>query len=108
MIHPSYTELMDAINEEGNIEDEPLVTSRYSVVLATSKRARQLIAGREAMVHSSGKKPLSTAVEEIYQGKVKILPDDFQEEEETTEKLIYRDCRQMRAVLSTITDKEYA
>ena len=56
MIHPSYTELMDAINEEGNIEDEPLVTSRYSVVLATSKRARQLIAGREAMVHSSGKK----------------------------------------------------
>ena len=43
------------------------------------------IAGREAMVHSSGKKPLSTAVEEIYQGKVKILPDDFQEEEETTE-----------------------
>ena len=55
MIHPSYTELMDAINEEGNIEDEPLVTSRYSVVLATSKRARQLIAGREAMVHSSGK-----------------------------------------------------
>ena len=85
MIHPSYTELMDAINEEGNIEAEPLVTSRYSVVLATSKRARQLIAGREAMVHSSGKKPLSTAVEEIYQGKVKILPDDFQEEEETTE-----------------------
>ena len=85
MIHPSYTELMDAIIEEGNIEDEPLVTSRYSVVLATSKRARQLIAGREAMVHSSGKKPLSTAVEEIYQGKVKILPDDFQEEEETTE-----------------------
>ena len=50
MIHPSYTELMDAINEEGNIEDEPLVTSRYSVVLATSKRARQLIAGREAMI----------------------------------------------------------
>ena len=85
MIHPSYTDLMDAINEEGNIEDEPLVTSRYSVVLATSKRARQLIAGREAMVHSSGKKPLSTAVEEIYQGKVRILPEDFQEEEETTE-----------------------
>ena len=80
MIHPSYTELMDAINEEGNIEDEPLVTSRYSVVLATSKRARQLIAGREAMVHSSGKKPLSIAIDELYHQKVKILP-----EEETTE-----------------------
>ena len=81
MIHPSYTELMEAINEGAEMEDEPLVTSRYSVVLATSKRARQLIAGLEAMVRTDGKKPLSTAVEEIYKGKVNILP----EEEETTE-----------------------
>lgn len=85
MIHPSYTELMDAINEEGAVDDEPLVTSRYSVVLATSKRARQLISGREAYVPSSGKKPLSTAVEEVYHGKVKILPDEELPEEETTE-----------------------
>lgn len=85
MIHPSYTELMNAINEEGAPDDEPLITSRYSVVLATSKRARQLIAGREAYVPSSGKKPLSTAVEEVYQGKVKILPADALEEEEITE-----------------------
>lgn len=83
MIHPSYTELMEVINEGAEIDDEPLVTSRYSVVLATSKRARQLIAGKEAMVPSSGKKPLSTAVEEIYKGKVHILPEV--EEEETTE-----------------------
>ena len=33
------------------------------------------------MVRTDGKKPLSTAVEEIYKGKVNILP----EEEETTE-----------------------
>ena len=66
MIHPSYTELMEAINEGSQMEDQPLVTSRYSVVLATSKRARQLIAGREPMVPSAGKKPLSIAVEEIY------------------------------------------
>ena len=57
MIHPSYTELMEAINEGAEMEDEPLVTSRYSVVLATSKRARQLIAGKEAMVRTDGKKP---------------------------------------------------
>ena len=74
MIHPSYTELMEAINEGAEMEDEPLVTSRYSVVLATRKRARQL-------VRTDGKKPLSTAVEEIYKGKVHILP----EEEEVTE-----------------------
>ena len=82
MIHPSYTELMEAINEGSQMEDQPLVTSRYSVVLATSKRARQLIAGREPMVPSAGKKPLSIAVEEIYKGKVHILPEDSETEEE--------------------------
>lgn len=82
MIHPSYTELMEAINEGAEMEDEPLVTSRYSVVLATSKRARQLIAGKDAMVPSYGKKPLSTAVEEIYKGKVHILPEDAELEDE--------------------------
>ena len=82
MIHPSYTELMEAINEGSEMEDQPLVTSRYSVVLATSKRARQLIAGREPLVPSAGKKPLSIAVEEIYKGKVHILPEDSEEEEE--------------------------
>ena len=85
MIHPSYTELMEVINEGAEIDDEPLVTSRYSVVLATSKRARQLIAGKEAMVPCSGKKPLSTAVEEIYKGKVHILPEEEEVEEETIE-----------------------
>lgn len=82
MIHPSYTELMEAINEGAEMEDEPLVTSRYSVVLATSKRARQLIAGKEPLVHTDGKKPLSTAVEEIYKGRVHILPEEEETEEE--------------------------
>ena len=87
MIHPSYTELMQAINEGVDVEDEPIVTSRYSIVLATSKRARQLIEGKEAMVSTRGKKPLSTAVEEFYKGLVKIVPDENTEEvvEETTE-----------------------
>ena len=44
MIHPSYKELIDAINNGQEMDDEPLVTSRYSIVLATSRRARQLIA----------------------------------------------------------------
>lgn len=84
MIHPSYTELMQAINEGVDVEDEPIVTSRYSIVLATSKRARQLIEGKEAMVPTKGKKPLSTAVEEFYKGLVKIVPDDGAETEEKT------------------------
>ena len=41
MIHPSYKELIEVINAGQDIDEAPLVTSRYSVVLATSKRARQ-------------------------------------------------------------------
>ena len=86
MLHPSYTDLINVVNSDIEPGEQPVVQSRYSIVIAASRRARQLIAGEDPMVAgAAGKKPLSTAVEEIYQGKVKILPDDFQEEEETTE-----------------------
>lgn len=85
MIHPSYVEMIDAINErnnpEGDKEDRPLVTSRYSVVLATAKRARQLTAGAKAYVPDTDRdgkkrKALSVAVDELYEGKVNILPNE--------------------------------
>ncbi len=86
MMHPSYSELMTVINSDSETDEAPIVNSRYSVVLATSKRARQIIGGAEPFVKADGKKPLSMAVEEIYEGKVKILPEDaFEEEEETLE-----------------------
>ena len=51
MIHPSYSELIEAINTNNEDDDEALVlNSRYSLVLAASKRARQLIAGAEPLV----------------------------------------------------------
>ncbi len=76
MIHPSYTELIEAINANSEEEfSEAVLNSRYSLVLATSKRARQLIAGDPPLVsNSAGKKPLSIAIDELYRGKVKILP----------------------------------
>ena len=43
MIHPSYTELMEVINSDVEPGEQPVVQSRYSVVMATAKRARQLI-----------------------------------------------------------------
>lgn len=73
MLHPSYSDLMKVVNKEVEQGEAPVVSSRYSIVMATSKRARQLIAGEEAMVDSKGKKPLSVAVEELSQGKIKIL-----------------------------------
>ena len=82
MLHPSYTDLMETINSETE-GDTPVVNSRYSIVLATAKRARQLIAGDDAMVAgAAGKKPLSIAVEELYTGNVKILGEDDDVEEE--------------------------
>ena len=86
MIHPSYSELIQAINNNAEEDDNTMMlNSRYSLVLAPSQRARQLIAGAEPMVRgAAGKKPLSVAIDECYQGQVKIVADNT-EEEETSE-----------------------
>ncbi len=81
MIHPSYTELMNVINNDVEPGEQPPVQSRYSIVIATSKRARQIIGGASAYVDGRGKKPLSIAVEELYKGKVKITGDGEETEE---------------------------
>ena len=85
MIHPTYTELIQAINNNAEEDDNTMMlNSRYSLVLATSKRARQLIAGSEPLVDgAAGKKPLAIAIDELYKGKVKIVATS--EEEETQE-----------------------
>ena len=58
MLHPSYTELMEKINKEGETGEEPVINSRYSIVIATSKRAREIIAGDEPLVNGmEGEKP---------------------------------------------------
>lgn len=79
MIHPSYSDLMEVVNSEVEQGEQPVVQSRYSIVLATAKRARQIIAGEEPLVKEEGRKPLSVAVDELYQGKVKIVGDDEDE-----------------------------
>lgn len=76
MLHPSYTDLMKVVNSEVEEGEAPVVSSRYSIVMATSKRARQIIAGDEALVPEYGKKPLSVAVEELNQAKIKILNEE--------------------------------
>ena len=77
MIHPSYSDLMEIANEGVEPGEHPVVKSRYSIVLATAKRARQIIAGDEPLVNiPEGTKPLSIAVEELYEEKIRILGDD--------------------------------
>ena len=76
MFHPSYADLINVVNSDVEPGEQPVVQSRYSIVIATAKRARQLIAGEDPMVPASGKKPLSVAIEELYKSKVKIVGDD--------------------------------
>lgn len=78
MLHPSYLELMNAVNANAeSTEGKPVVTSRYSIVVAAAQRARQLI---EEEVQDADNyvisKPLSTAISELMSGKVTIIPGD--------------------------------
>ena len=82
MLHPSYTELIKVVNSEVEDGDTPVVNSRYSIVLATSKRARQLIDGEMPLVDvHGGEKPLSIAIDELNQGKIKIIAENAEDEE---------------------------
>ncbi len=75
MLHPSYAELIKAINDESDGESQ-VINSRYSIVLATAKRARQLIDGRKPLSKPAIDKPLSIAVDELCKGLVKIQPEE--------------------------------
>lgn len=86
MLHPSYTDLMKVVNQNVEEGEEKVVNSRYSIVLATSKRARQLIDGSMPLTESyRGKKPLSIAIEELNEGSLTILSAKEKEEVEETE-----------------------
>lgn len=77
MLHPSYVELMKVVNKNSDeIGEEPVVNSRYSIVCATAKRARQIIDGQEPLIRvSKGEKPLSIAVDELYRGELQIISE---------------------------------
>lgn len=77
MLHPSYTDLMKIVNQEVEEGESDIVSSRYSIVLATAKRARELIDGSEPLVDAKeGEKPLSVAIEELNNSKMKIIAED--------------------------------
>ncbi len=58
MIYPAINELMKKVD------------SRYSLVVATAKRARELVNGSEPLVKTVTNKPVSIAVAEIYANKI--------------------------------------
>ena len=84
MLHPSYSDLIEAVNKNVEPGEQPVVQSRYSIVIAAAKRARQIVDGSEPLVAgAAGKKALSTAVQELYEQKVSIMGENAVEEPET-------------------------
>jgi DNA-directed RNA polymerase subunit omega len=80
MLHPSYSDLMQVVNQDVEEGATKVVNSRYSIVLATSKRARQIVAGDEPMVPAKeGEKALSVAINEMNNGQLKIVTDETEE-----------------------------
>ena len=78
MIHPSYTELLDVISRQEDMDISML--SRYTIIIAASKRARELTDGSKPFIEGMKiDKPVSIAVNELYQGEFKIIcnnPDE--------------------------------
>lgn len=77
MLHPSYTDLMKVVNKDIEEGETKIVNSRYSIVMATAKRARQIIDGSMPLVNmKDGEKPLSVAIEELNNGKITVVGEE--------------------------------
>ena len=80
MLHPSYSDLMQVVNQDVEEGATKVVNSRYSIILATSKRARQIVSGDEPLIAcSSTDKALSVAISELNEAKLKIVVDETEE-----------------------------
>ena len=73
MLFPTYGDIIKSVNNTST-DDRPIIESRYSVVVAAAKRARQLVDGSEAHVPTVvDEKPLTVAIDELNTGAVRIL-----------------------------------
>jgi DNA-directed RNA polymerase subunit omega len=49
------------------------VDSKYSLVVATARRARALVDGAPSLLNGKYGKPVATALKEIAEGKIKVI-----------------------------------
>ena len=60
--------------------------TRYELVIATSRRARQIAMGDEPLTKVKEESPVTLAANEIAEGKVTIIRDEENEDKEENEK----------------------
>ena len=63
MINPSIVDLLEKVD------------NRYSLVVATSRRARQIMDGKEPILQGVGAKALTIAINEVEQGAIEVRED---------------------------------
>ena len=74
MLHPSYVELIDHVNNVNKEKGEPEINSRYTLVMAVARRARDLVNGSPKMiVNDNGGRMLAQAVAEMEAEKLGIV-----------------------------------
>ena len=64
MINPSVLDLLKKVED------------RYSLVIVTSRRARQIIDGSQVLTNNPSKKPLTIAVNEVNEGAISYHKTD--------------------------------
>ena len=83
MLHPSYSELIQAINNNAEEDDNTMMLNSqvFSGTCNQQESKRQLIAGAEPLVpNAADKKPLLVAVDELY----KVVKIEVAESDEET------------------------
>lgn len=79
MLRPSYSDILEVITQDS---EDITIASRYTIVIAAAKRARQLVDHQHPMIdHIEVDKPVSIAVNEINEGKLKIREGKPEEED---------------------------
>lgn len=68
MVKPAVTDLLKKVD------------NRYSLIIMTSKRARQIASGATPLVNVDEKSPVTVAVNEIFDEKVYRVNEDENEE----------------------------
>lgn len=74
MFEPSGQELINIANESILNENEK-IKSKYTVIIAAAKRARQLVDEKDERIEE-GANPLTIAIDEIKNKEVKIEPEE--------------------------------
>ena len=74
MFEPSAQKLINVVNENVNNEDEK-IKSKYTIIIAAAKRARQLVDEKDQRVEN-GKNALTIAIDEIENKIVKVVPSN--------------------------------